>query len=92
MPPYLPEQLDAMTPSDFLNPEDFFITMKRDGTFDGNNDIAYESPNHNPRGWGEPNYNPKGPMPVLNPEQYIHPLTGCYASGPLDFSDGTLQR
>jgi hypothetical protein len=77
-----------MTYAQLLNPEDPFTTMKRDGSFDGNNDIPYMSPDHNPRGWGAPDYNPKGPMPQLNPEHYIHPLTGMYAKGPLDFAGG----
>jgi hypothetical protein len=75
-----------MTYAELLNPEDPFTTMKRDGSFDGNNDIPYMSPAHNPRCWSAPVYNPDGKVPVLNPEHYIHPLTGMYAKGPLDFS------
>ena len=77
-----------MTYAELLNPEDPFTTMKRDGGFDGNNDIPYMSPAHNPRGWGAPDCNPDGKVPQLNPEHYIHPLTGMYATGPLDFAGG----
>jgi hypothetical protein len=76
-----------MTIHDLINPEDPFTTMKRDGTFEGNNDYAFYSPDHNPRGWGMLDHNPDGKVPILNPEHYIHPLTGRYANGCLDFSE-----
>jgi hypothetical protein len=75
-----------MTIHDILNPQDPFITMKRDGSFDGNNDIDVHAQPLNPRCFYYPNLNPAGPMPCHNPEHYIHPLTGRYASGCLDFS------
>lgn len=73
-----------MTVSDFLNPEDYFITMKRDGTFDGNNDVGYSVPDYNPNAF-PPIYNPDGKVPVLNPSHYINPLVMKYTNGPLGF-------
>lgn len=73
---------------DIINYKDPFTTMKRDDTFDFNNDYGASNPawSNNPQGWGSPDHNPKGAVPVLNPEHYIHPLTGRYAADPLDFS------
>lgn len=77
---------------ELINPEDFFTTMRRDGTFDGNNALAIYAPNHNPEGHspGKPHdagaHNPNGNVPILNPEHYIHPLTMRYTRGPLDFA------